>query len=344
MDSYRSYRSDVFHPPQPSVQDLGRRRASAVRILTVGGGKGGVGKSFVACNVGAEMARLGRRVVLVDADLGGANLHTYLGLEFPGRTLNDLLTHRVDHIEDVIVPTRFANLRLISGAANVLGAANPRHDHKARIARALRELDADVVILDLGSGTSYNTLDFFLLSDEGIFIVVPEPTSLENAYAFIKASFFRRLRRATTDARIKTLVDRVADGRAEQAIRTPADLLTAIDAMDPRAGARLREDLRGFRLRVVINQVRSVEDIQLGFAIRKVCRRYFGLDVDYLGYVNYDNVVWKSIKQRNLLLAEYPLSEPAEFISRMTRKLLQLEKPTSRPETALAGAGLHGTG
>jgi flagellar biosynthesis protein FlhG len=344
LESVDSFRSGAYHPPQPSLREFGRRRAGGARILAVGGGKGGVGKSFVACNIGAEMARLGRRVVLVDADLGGANLHTYLGLEFPGRTLNDLLTHRVDHIHDVIVPTPFPNLQLISGAQNVLGAANPRYDHKARIARAIRELDADVVILDLGSGTSYNTLDFFLVSDEGIFIVVPEPTSLENAYAFIKASFFRKLRRAATDARIKTLVDRVADGRAEQSIRTPADLLAAIDLMDPRTGARLRDDVRAFRLRVVMNQVRSVEDIQLGFAIRKVCRRYFGVDVDYLGYVNYDNAVWKSIKRRNLLLVEYPLSEPAEFIGRMARKLLQPDGAASQAEAPFAPGGLRGSG
>ena len=326
---------------QAVFPEFGGAPRPGARILAVGGGKGGVGKSFIASNLAAVMAKLGQRVVLVDADLGGANVHTYLGMEFPGRTLNDLLTRRVDGIEDVIVPTPLANLRLISGAQSVLGAANPKHEHKARLARALREIDADVVVLDLGSGTSFNTLDFFLTSDEGIFVVVPEPTSLENAYAFIKASFFRRLRRATADARIRTLVDRVADGRAEQTIRTPAELLAAIETMDPRSGARLREEVGRFRLQVVMNQVRTSEDIQLGFAIRKVCRSYFDLDVDYLGYVNYDNAVWKSIKRRSLLLVEYPLSEPAEFIGRMARKLLQTG-PLARENTVFEG-GYHGT-
>ncbi len=311
------------------------------RILAVGGGKGGVGKSFFACNLAAEIARTGRRVVLVDADLGGANLHTYLGMEFPERTLKDLITRRVDVVEDVLVPTGLPNLRLISGAQSVLGAANPKHEHKARLIRTLRDLEADTVIIDLGSGTAFNTLDLFLVADEGIFVVIPEPTSLENAYAFIKASFFRRLRRATADARVKTLVDRVAEGRAEHSIRTPANLLSAIDGMDPRAGARVREEMRSFRLRVVMNQVRTAEDIQVGFAIRKVCRRYFDLDVDYLGYVNYDNAVWKSIKRRSLLLTEFPLSEPAVFISRMARKLLQQEPA---PGGVSFGTGVHGTG
>ena len=313
----------LLKPKQKEAAPLRPKPRPATKIFAVGGGKGGVGKTFIACNLGAMMARLGNRVVLVDADFGGANLHTYLGLDFPERTLNDLLTRRVDRLEDVIVSTSFPNLHLISGAQSVLGAANPRHEYKARLARRLREIDADVVILDLGSGTSFNTLDSFLLSDEGIFVVVPEPTSLENAYAFIKASFFRRLRRATSNARIKTLVDRVADGRVEQSIRTPSDLLSAIDSMDPRAGARLREDVSQFRPQVLMNQVRTVEDIQIGFAIRKVCRRYFGIEVNYLGYVNHDDVVWKSVRRRRLLLTEYPLSEPVEFLGRMARKLLQ---------------------
>lgn len=291
------------------------------------------------------MARLGNRVVLVDADLGGANLHTYLGLDIPERTLNDVLARRVDRIEDVVLSTSYPNLKLISGAQSVLGAANPRYDYKARLARQLRELDADVIILDLGAGTSFNTLDTFLLSDEGVFVVVPEPTSLENAYAFIKASFFRRLRRATSDARIKALVDRVADGRVERSIRTPADLLSAIDVMDPRAGSQLREEVNRFRPHVVMNQVRTVEDIQIGFAMRKVCRRYFGIDVDYLGYVNYDNAVWKSVRRRCLLLTEYPLSEPVEFLGRMARKLLDTRKdPQPAEQIRMRPDNLQGAG
>jgi len=331
-DAFGTRRSAFSEIPAPIAR---------ARILAVGGGKGGVGKSFFACNLAAEIARTGRRVVLVDADLGGANLHTYLGLEFPERTLKDLITRRVDVVEDVLVPTGLPNLRLISGAQSVLGAANPKHEHKARLVRTLRDLEADTVIIDLGSGTSFNTLDLFLVADEGIFVVIPEPTSLENAYAFIKASFFRRLRRATADARVKTLVDRVAEGRVGHSIRTPADLLSAIEGMDPRAGARVREEMGAFRLRVVMNQVRTAEDIQVGFAIRKVCRRYFDLDVDYLGYVNYDNAVWKSIKRRSLLLTEFPLSEPAEFISRMARKLLQNDPA---PGAVSFGSGVHGTG
>ena len=90
----------------------------------------------------------------------------------------------------------------------------------------------------------------------------------------------------------------------------------------------------------MMNQVRTVEDIQMGFAIRKVCRRYFGLDVDYLGYVNYDNAVWKSVRRRCMLLTEYPLSEPVEFLGRMAKKLLEQE--TEPPPVPLRPGTLQG--
>ena len=92
------------------------------QIWAIGGGKGGIGKSLLAASVGWELARMGRQVVLVDADLGGANLHTRLGLPTPPRTLGDFLQGRCSSIEDVVTATPTLGLRLISGAADLLSA------------------------------------------------------------------------------------------------------------------------------------------------------------------------------------------------------------------------------
>ena len=73
----------------------------ARRILSVGGGKGGIGKSLISANLAIALARRGKRVVLVDADLGGANLHTTLGLDLPRRTLSDFIDRKVERLEEV---------------------------------------------------------------------------------------------------------------------------------------------------------------------------------------------------------------------------------------------------
>src|SRR5262245_29791260 len=87
------------------------------QVWCLGGGKGGIGKSLLTASLGWQLARMGKRVVLVDADLGGANLHTCLGLNTPEHTLGDFIQRRVEKIEDVVVETGTPGLRLVSGAS-----------------------------------------------------------------------------------------------------------------------------------------------------------------------------------------------------------------------------------
>src|SRR5574342_838762 len=177
--------------PRPVVPP--RHRASR-RVVSIGGGKGGIGKSLVSANLGIELARRGKRVVLVDAGLGGATLHTTLGIDLPRRTLSDFIERKVARIEDVVTPTGIQNLGLVSGALDHLDAANPRYAQKMRFLRHVQQMDVDYAILDLGAGTHANVLDFFLVSDHGVLVLVPEPTAVENAYRFVKAAFWRRMR------------------------------------------------------------------------------------------------------------------------------------------------------
>src|SRR5512140_2767761 len=198
-------------PEPPPV--IPARRRGARRVISIGGGKGGIGKSLISANLGIELARRGKRVVLVDADLGGANLHTTLGVDVPRRTLSDFIERRVSRIDDVVTPTGIANLGLVSGALDHLDAANPRHAQKMRLLRHVQQLDADFAILDLGAGTHSNVLDFFLVSDHGILVLVPEPTAVENAYRFVKAAFWRRMRNVAQVYGYDPLIRAVTEGR-----------------------------------------------------------------------------------------------------------------------------------
>ncbi len=135
--------------------------AQPMKLWSIGGGKGGVGKSIFTMALGITLARLGNRVVLVDGDLGGANLHTMMGIRFPEVTLEDFLLRRVTRLEDILQPTSIEGISLVCGADDLLGAANPTYSQKMRFFKDLEALPADFVLLDLGAGTSFNTLDFF---------------------------------------------------------------------------------------------------------------------------------------------------------------------------------------
>ena len=307
------------------IQDALRKK----EIWAVGGGKGGIGKSLITGNIGITLARMKKRVLLVDADLGGANLHTTLGIGVPEMTLSDFLNRRVETIQEVIIKTSISNLSLVSGAQDFLDAANPNFAQKARLLRHLETLDADYIILDLGAGTSFNILDFFLFADHGILVVLPEPTAIENAYRFIKSAFYRRFKRVVTSQNIKELIDAAMDQKNSMGIRTPYDLIERIKALEPESGEMLEIEMMKFRPKLVVNQVRTKNDIQIGFSMKSACQKYFGINLEYLGYVEYDDCVWQSIRSKRPLTVEYPYSRPARCIERIVHNVLRKEQLTA---------------
>ena len=188
----------------------GSRRA---RLIPVGGGKGGVGKSFIVANLAASLARLGHRVVAVDADLEGPNLHTCVGIPKPRASLADFVAQREDDLGKLILDTPIPNLQLIAATDGNLATPQPTQSRRVRLMRELRELDVDFVFLDLGAGTHAAVMDYFMIGDDGVVVIAPEPTSVENAYGFIRAAFYRRLRLAMASHDMRKIVTIAMDQR-----------------------------------------------------------------------------------------------------------------------------------
>ena len=301
----------------------------ARRVVAVGGGKGGIGKTLVAANLAIGLTRRGNRVVLVDADLGGANLHTCLGMDQPARSLADFLDRRVERIEDVVTPTPLPGLGLVSGAMDHLGAANPSHAHKMRLLRHVQAIDVDTVVLDLGAGTHLNVLDFFLIADHGILVLVPEPTAVENAYRFVKAAFWRRVRNVVSVYGFEEVLQEVV-GRS--GARSGAEVVVALTRRHPEAGALVARQLELFRPRLVLNQVRTPQDAELGPTVVAAWRRFFGLEMDLLGHVPHDDHVWRTVRARRPVLVHSPQSPAALSFGRILDRLCALDAALVRAE------------
>jgi flagellar biosynthesis protein FlhG len=282
----------------------------------------------LAASLGAQLVRMGKRVVLVDADLGGANLHTCLGLAGPPLTLGDFIRRRVERIEDVAVETGRPGLRLISGASDFLSAANINYAQKVRVLNRIRALDVDVVLMDLGAGTAYNIIDFFLAADVSLLVVVPEPTSIENGYRFIKSALYRRLRRAAEGDVVRRMVDSAIDAKNASGFRTPLDLLAAVERAEPRAAEALRRELCAYQPRFVVNQVRGDADAAIGHQLVTACARHLGIRAAYAGFVRYDDAVWRCVRQRRLFLDDPEGGRPAEDVHKIAAGLLQGENLT----------------
>lgn len=294
------------------------------KIWAIGGGKGGVGKSLVTANTSICLALMGYKVVTVDLDLGGANMHTCLGVPIPEKTLSDYISKKVTNINDLLVNTPIKNLQIISGAQDELGIANLRQMHKNKILSKLGDLDADYVLLDLGAGTSYNTLDFFISADKGVLVILPEPTSIENTYRFIKSVYHRRLKMIEELLDIQPLINQAMNAKLSTQQNTPVELVKKVIEINPEMGQRLQREISKFRPKIIMNQVRSQNDIDIGFSIQNVCRRYFGINIDYVGYLDYDASVWQSVKKRKPLLMEFPNSKLVNNFDRMVQKMLEM--------------------
>lgn len=293
------------------------------QVWAIGGGKGGVGKSLISSSLAISLSRLHQKVVAVDLDLGGANLHTTLGVDLPQQSLGDFIAKRVPRIDDCVIPTGIPNLSIISGAQDSIGIMHMQNDQKARLLESFRRLDADYVIFDLGAGTSAHTIDFFLAADVGMLSVLPEPTSIENAYRFIKSAYYRKLRSAESLGQVSHLIDSAMDAKNDLGIKTPSDLFREVNAYSAEAGLRMKEQIAKFQPRLILNQVRTQTDIDVGHSVKSVCKRYFGIELDYLGYLDYDSSVWQAVRRKRPFMVEFPNSRLVSNIDKITQHLVR---------------------
>ena len=291
-------------------------------IWAIGGGKGGIGKSFVSSSLAICLTRMGKSVTLVDLDLGSANLHTCLGLKIPQQSLSDFVSGSVKDLSSIAVDSEIQGLKFISGSNDSLDIADMGDQARNRLIESLRALPTPYVILDLGAGTGERMLDFFLAADQKVVTVTPEPTSIENAYRFVKSAFYRQLRQAEADLGIQKLVESTMDTRGEAGIRSPADLIRHLNATNPQIGSELTARISSFHPQIILNQVRTRPDIDLGHSMTSICRKYFSIEATYLGYIDHDNAVWQSLRKRRPLIVEFPYSSIVGQFLGITKNLL----------------------
>ena len=290
------------------------------KIYPIGGGKGGVGKSFIAASLGALIAKRGKKVALIDLDLGASNLHTFFGMPAPKNGLNRFLNKTAQTLESVAVSTHIPNLFFISSCNCSMEIANLFYAQKIKLINAIKKLPFDYVLIDLGAGTNFNTLDFFLTSSKGVFVCTPEPTSIENAFRFIKAVYLRKLKqlikRHDFDPRVKAAVlDADSNALKSQVI------IDTVLKYDPEKEPFLKARIGRFQFKLILNQFRKNADTFLGDKIKTVCNRHFYSPFEFLGRVDFDERVIDSIYARKLYVKNYPATITAVELKQIAELL-----------------------
>jgi len=292
------------------------------KIWAIGGGKGGTGKTFITSSIGTYLAKNRRRVVLIDVDIGGANLHSFLGINRPKKSLTNFFDMGTP-LKNLAVKTGIGNLSLISGDIHSLSSDSIKFTQKLKLFRHIMKLNRQYVIIDLGGGSHNNTIDTFLIADKMIAVVEPEIIAVENMYHFIKNALFRKLRMSLKEYGFKEIIDHMWERREKYRIKNLRELIDCLKDSFSYIGDILDNEISDFTIYLILNKIRSSQDIFIGSSLKSILLKYLGINAKFVGYIEYDDSIWRSVRERRPFMLNYSLSRSAKEIEAFTENLIQ---------------------
>ncbi len=230
------------------LRELAAASKPRPRIITVTSGKGGVGKSNVVINLAVTFSRMGKRVLIIDADLGLANVDILLGLR-NRHTIEDVMNGRMS-LRDIVVEDPLG-IKVVPGSSGIPQIANLSARRRREFIASFEELEdqADIILIDTSAGLNKNVITFALLADEIVLVTTPEPSAITDAYAMIKvlcgekadANIGLIVNQAKNQAQAMDVANKIAEV-SRQFLNFPVSVLGALpsDPYVPRAVMRRR--------------------------------------------------------------------------------------------------------
>jgi flagellar biosynthesis protein FlhG len=306
-----------------------------MRIIPVASGKGGVGKSLVAANLGVAFAQAGKKTVIADLDLGASNLHLVLGHSAPKKGIGTFLSNPKVDFADVIAQTDVPGLRFIPGDTEIPGLANLKASQLKSLVKKFVSLqnEVDILLLDLGAGSHQSILDFFLLSRQGIVVSSPAVTAVLNAYVFLKNAVYRLMFTSfAKNSRAMAYLEKLRlDGSASQKMYIP-QLLPEIKRIDKTSYNALCARLEQLRPRLIMNMVVDPKDAEVAMKIRRSCEEYLGTKIEHLGVMYRDTLQDTALASRLPITLYKPQAILSQAVYRIAEKILQSEDDAPLPD------------
>ena len=288
---------------------------SKAEILTFGGGKGGIGKSVIAANMAIALSLSGKKVIIMDADLGAANLHAILGIKSPPLGLKDFIFNGYP-LKALLMDSGVKNLKFISGAGDVPGISNIPYRVKLKLINNIKELKADYIVIDLAPGISYNTIDFFNITDNGIIITTPEVTSVMSIFSYMKGALHRRI--INTFKSNEEVIEIIETTKSPYNI---IDLKDRLGKLNSSYAEMLDSMLNNFRPMLIVNRIRKSTDTVIGESIMKLVKKNLCIEIKNLGHVVESEAVKKSVEDMKPFFIKGPLDKASICIQEIISKL-----------------------
>ncbi len=302
------------------------------KIIPIAGGKGGVGKTVLSANLALALAGSGKNTVVIDLDLGASNLHTCLGLKNTEPGIGNFISSREVLFQDIIQTTPYKNLRFIAGDVLVPGLANINFSQKKRLLNNILKLEAEYVILDLGSGSNFNVLDFFLISNSGFAVTTGQTTSVLNVYGFLKSLVFRFLMRAfNRNGDVSLYLRSIIKEKDPDSFVNIAQITKEIQKIDPEGGEKAKKYISVLKPKIVINMAETPDVLLIIEKLRDLIKNGLVLDVECMGLIYSDDSVDRALSEHTPLSVKDKHSIASKDIERIAQKIIQSDRFPEMP-------------
>ncbi len=295
-----------------------------MKIITIASGKGGVGKSIIASNVAIALGKEGKKVTLLDLDLGSSNLQLMLGATQAKTGIGHLILDPQIPVEKAINPTLYKNLNFIPGEMELPGLADIPNSVKGRIREIIQSVKGDYLIIDLGAGSHRNSLDFFLTGDINLLVVTPHPTSLLSGYLFLKScTFFLLVKSFARESPASTLLLSLRKTGDLQRILLK-DLLKDLNRLDEEGVARFSQSAKLFLPRLIVNQLNDPSDLKTSEKLLRSVKHFLDLDLHLINTFYHSKGMKQALKSRLPMVEASPKDTFSQSVMRLARRIIEV--------------------
>lgn len=293
---------------------------TAPLIIAIGGAKGGVGKSMVCSNLAVQFAQNGLKTILLDLDLGAANQHTLFGISQSNKGWTEWLVHPESNLSDFLIQTKLEHLSLLAASGYILDVTEVTVDKQQLLIQKLKEMDADIILLDLGAGSHRSTLNFFAMAEIRLLVTTTEPISLLNNFEFLKNLIYHLFCKACLN--YPEILRFIHEFRASSSQKI-SHLLDKIKSCEPFFAETLEDLVEDLEVFIIFNQVKKVDEVHLVKRLKKIVKNHLNLELKYPGVVFFSEEINASMQKTLPISMVSPQSVVTQMFKRISQVLLK---------------------
>ena len=265
------------------------------------------------------MATLGYKVIAVDADLGGANLHACFGVDKPKYTMLHFFSGQCKSLNSIVYDTQIPNLKLVSGESGAFGLANIKYFQKLAFIREIKKLPADYIFLDLGAGSSFNVIDFFNTADQGVVVTTPESIAIQETFNFLKFSFIRKLRRSFVKNELALkYIDRFVLASHQKPNYSFLQFLDWVKSNNSDLYHEIEIIQQKYQPQLILNMVRTRKEFEMGKSLQRLMNNLLAIDLELLGTIEYNDLVHYAVNENKPYVLHNPKAKTSKDLTKIT--------------------------